>query len=438
MSTLTTHNCTSCSGNCIGNHYSVIVDTIGEWSGSNCECPHDIYESSIKFVDMLFNKITVVSIDNVKSNPFIEHITSQKHICLKCSMMILKRSCFFKNWEQGITYGLFEGMISNNSKLYKYEQQLTLMQYLSSRDLIGIFLSIVSHPQIMYIFYRKKTLFHRFCKILYGACSNWFELNQINMKQLRKTVKCIVNMNLKGNRSDVEKRVWNIIKSVNVDIVMKKFEVIKVELGPILHHQFNILLFRLKSPKIFKWCMTSEFFCCIIDRFNEHMNMHVHKEKDHVCLQIRAGNNFMSFNKNPFPFICMNAVLLLNWYRNNQTLIHYLKNINDKQIVEYILKAMNSYTDEQIQHHFAANFTIFRLHKALSKMTMRCSNLLCNVRYWDRMYSEPFEIKGFKFISKWKLCKRCKIHYYCSRKCQKIDWNLGNHKRVCCAPVYHW
>ena len=32
---------------------------------------------------------------------------------------------------------------------------------------------------------------------------------------------------------------------------------------------------------------------------------------------------------------------------------------------------------------------------------------------------------------KLKICKKCKKTMYCSRGCQKRDWNKGNHKNVC-------
>ena len=33
--------------------------------------------------------------------------------------------------------------------------------------------------------------------------------------------------------------------------------------------------------------------------------------------------------------------------------------------------------------------------------------------------------------TKMKWCKKCKIVRYCSKKCQKIDWNRNNHKQLC-------
>lgn len=39
--------------------------------------------------------------------------------------------------------------------------------------------------------------------------------------------------------------------------------------------------------------------------------------------------------------------------------------------------------------------------------------------------------------SEWKKCSGCRIAYYCCRKCQKLDWNRGHHKRICHHNTIH-
>lgn len=34
-------------------------------------------------------------------------------------------------------------------------------------------------------------------------------------------------------------------------------------------------------------------------------------------------------------------------------------------------------------------------------------------------------------VVKFKKCAACKVVRYCSRQCQKMDWNSGGHKRIC-------
>ena len=47
---------------------------------------------------------------------------------------------------------------------------------------------------------------------------------------------------------------------------------------------------------------------------------------------------------------------------------------------------------------------------------MKCQNVGCNVQ---RKYGKLYK------------CKKCKCARYCSRKCQKIDWNRNQHKKYC-------
>ena len=86
-------------------------------------------------------------------------------------------------------------------------------------------------------------------------------------------------------------------------------------------------------------------------------------------------------------------------------------------------------------------------HKRKNKIS--CNNSECNrdyiewkygLEYYDRDTDAlEYKQRGHKYknvweeriINKWYKCKRCKIVYYCSKKCQKLDWNRYNHKLVC-------
>eukprot|EP01084_Bolivina_argentea_P049850 91680_1 len=48
----------------------------------------------------------------------------------------------------------------------------------------------------------------------------------------------------------------------------------------------------------------------------------------------------------------------------------------------------------------------------------------------DLAFEELFQHNGNR-NGKFKLCGGCNLVYYCSRKCQKYDWNKGNHKALC-------
>ena len=47
---------------------------------------------------------------------------------------------------------------------------------------------------------------------------------------------------------------------------------------------------------------------------------------------------------------------------------------------------------------------------------IKCGNLFCNQ---NNKHNE------------WKKCARCKVIYYCSKKCQKYDWNKLKHRNIC-------
>merc|ERR1712129_319661 len=66
----------------------------------------------------------------------------------------------------------------------------------------------------------------------------------------------------------------------------------------------------------------------------------------------------------------------------------------------------------------------------------RCGNWNCRVLYTKHKFGMNVEdaIKGSKtqdILNKWFICKGCRRTFYCSRKCQKIAWNMQYHKHFC-------
>eukprot|EP01084_Bolivina_argentea_P183359 316416_1 len=92
-----------------------------------------------------------------------------------------------------------------------------------------------------------------------------------------------------------------------------------------------------------------------------------------------------------------------------------------------------------------------------------CGNICCQIGYFEHKYDNVYydgskSLTDFAFhdhekefndirndrhkppyvwkllkVRKWYLCKKCKMVYYCSRKCQKMDWNTkrNSHKIIC-------
>ena len=71
-------------------------------------------------------------------------------------------------------------------------------------------------------------------------------------------------------------------------------------------------------------------------------------------------------------------------------------------------------------------------HVVGHRARIRCGNGACNVDYYQHRYNtHAFNHWGLPKVGDWYRCKGCKVVYYCSRRCQKVDWNSGNHKEIC-------
>ena len=49
--------------------------------------------------------------------------------------------------------------------------------------------------------------------------------------------------------------------------------------------------------------------------------------------------------------------------------------------------------------------------------SVKCQNFACDKKRTD--------------VEKFYKCKKCRVIRYCSKRCQKMDWNRDNHKRYC-------
>lgn len=69
----------------------------------------------------------------------------------------------------------------------------------------------------------------------------------------------------------------------------------------------------------------------------------------------------------------------------------------------------------------------------------QCQNKKCGKKYLKHKFdvdSLPISQNGLpemslKCVRKFYICKGCHLTFYCSRRCQKVDWNHFGHKRFC-------
>eukprot|EP01084_Bolivina_argentea_P178660 308783_1 len=95
--------------------------------------------------------------------------------------------------------------------------------------------------------------------------------------------------------------------------------------------------------------------------------------------------------------------------------MQYKKNINQRKIamcysqIEKMIW-MEVFVNRNEIHHWRRSY---------AKIYMSCS-------FCSRKQSKNYE-QGRKF----KKCRKCKLSYYCNRKCQKLDWVKNRHKLIC-------
>eukprot|EP01084_Bolivina_argentea_P107318 191880_1 len=113
------------------------------------------------------------------------------------------------------------------------------------------------------------------------------------------------------------------------------------------------------------------------------------------------------------PFVQRDNVL---WFIAADQLDHITRTLKSllfmNQHNSFITDAENEKRKQKIEQKMKKN--VKRMKNRKKCMSKNCKN-----------------IKGTQVHRKWFVCKGCKITNYCSRYCQKCDWNHGLHKQFC-------
>eukprot|EP01084_Bolivina_argentea_P001433 2637_1 len=75
--------------------------------------------------------------------------------------------------------------------------------------------------------------------------------------------------------------------------------------------------------------------------------------------------------------------------------------------------------------------TLKKIQSLADKTVIVCGNSKCKKDYLSNKYAITETWENRKVINKWQVCHGCKLTLYCSRRCQKYDWNKGNHRIRC-------
>ena len=153
-------------------------------------------------------------------------------------------------------------------------------------------------------------------------------------------------------------------------------------------------------------------------------------------------------------------ILRTNIIRYEQAI---LKLLGDKEVEHQILalEVIGGYTelyDNAEEIEILECVTRYQRLRTYSKI--KCGNIDCKINYLDHKYGTNFSIdrnildlendshyndydvaaiskdtnekwKRRERINKWYICKGCKCVRYCSKRCQKISWNIYDHKKQC-------
>eukprot|EP01084_Bolivina_argentea_P320149 555455_1 len=372
--------------NCTKTTFSHTLDLL-----RNDGCPHYFYVSSSEM-------ITDIYFGFLHNKPCKDTLPIYKniwygHVCKQCVLHILIRTNNLESFTEHIQkYGKKYQILLEKRPISMCNKLMNLWQ------ITLFFVQTLNYPSIMQLFMSTKDLFHRVIFLLHWFIDRWV---------------CL------GNLTDADMK-----KETDVEYVGYGIHTVEK------CHNYCLLepLYALISHSAFYWkCPQTKWYLQMGSSF---IVRYVLKE-----LQISRADAGFGYAGNMYIIFASQIIYLIKKYKTNKRLClkQYLS-WNNIGLADIIAEHYHQAREETIQRMNQCHFRNYLL--------VRCNNKKCNKKYWNHIFGESWNelrLQRNKYsrlhsrlrVNKWYKCSGCRIAVYCSRQCQKYDWNLFYHKQTC-------
>eukprot|EP01084_Bolivina_argentea_P239309 402258_1 len=314
-------------------------------------------------------------------------------VCLECSNYLLIKSNYAQLFKQILMNTWLDAQVEATGRISIDE---TYLQYLTC------FIRVFSHPQIQHFMRRKRTLFARLIKIIFFG----YETLQIIRKYNSDPIFSHISSEYYGFIR------WVLIfchKNHQLECVMN----LKFFIGGSLWQKYVIEPYKSSNKK-------SPLYAYSITMIGYMVKYRECLLKNKVKSEVNNRQKQMKIQR------CLMEV---------------------KNAVEQHIKLYGKYYKTQIIDDTCAYFKPnpgaiqgdLKIKLWAFFYAVKCSNKKCNRNYCFHKHGiDNFNGEWMKRIEdklkpklKWYICKGCHLVFYCSRKCQKIDWSQNQHKEFC-------
>lgn len=327
-------------------------------------------------------------------------VTAQTQICNQCSLTILSIACT---------------SFKTNTKKARLltKQNITMFTHL--------FRALFAHPNNLYYFLQNKETFNRYL----------FTMIQI----IRK---------LKNPQ----------------DVTLREYYTISVS---------NFMKFVGQKRHLISWLIESEdgeyFKQFVIDEYNKHKAHHVaitennNTNKTHEKSNKNRGKSRLS-ERHLWMYPVITFLNKKHEYFSKRAIdrkdIHKGKTRENYIWIECVLKEQTlniaddmkrseekedavddiKCNDIDVMFKYDESTKQREKFKKMIKKKIICDNRECPYRATIERHEIIIQ-RAKIHKGKWYKCKRCRMMYYCSRHCQKVDWNKYDHKSLCFKYPLH-